>query len=181
MIVVLGLVILVVAVVVAVAGVFSNLGSGHALTHTFSVLGHHMTGSTGSLFLFGIVMGAVGVFGLSLLLTAARRTSRRGSAARSDLRQSRRDTAAVSQDRDTLIDQRDSARAYQSADPRVNGSPPSERNLGPANGARGGRLFGRRPRREQLVAVPVACDPDQSTGSDPAPERVATPAASERN
>jgi uncharacterized membrane protein len=158
MIVVLGLVILVVAVVVAVAGVFSNLGSGHALTHTFSVLGHHMTGSTGSLFLFGIVMGAVGVFGLSLLLTAARRTSRRGSAARSDLRQSRRDTAAVSQDRDSLIDQRESAREYVAVDPRVNGSP-----------------------REQLVAVPATGDLDQSTGSDPAPERVFTAAPSERN
>jgi hypothetical protein len=87
MILVLGLLILVVAVVVAVAGVFSNLGSGHAF-RGFAVLGHHVTGSTGTLLLFGIVVGAVGVFGLSLLLTAARRTSRRGGAARSDLRQS---------------------------------------------------------------------------------------------
>jgi uncharacterized membrane protein len=70
-----------------------------------------MTGTTGTLFLFGIVVGAVGVFGLSLLLTAARRTSRRGGAARSDLRQSRRDTAALTQDRDNLMDQRESARA----------------------------------------------------------------------
>jgi len=148
LIVVLGLVILVVAVVVAVAGVFSNLGGGH---------------------------------GLSLLLSAARRTSRRGSAARSDLRQSRRDTAAVSQDRDNLIDQRESARAYASVDPGVNGSPPSERNLGPGSGAHRRRLFERRPHREQLVAVPVSGDLDQSTGSDPAPARVVTPAASERD
>jgi hypothetical protein len=181
MIIVLGLLILVVAVVVAVAGVFSNLGHGHLLTHTFSVLGHQMTGSTGTLFLFGIVVGAVGVFGLSLLLTAARRTSRRGGAARSELRQSRLDTAAVSQDRDTLIDQRESARVYVSVDPRVNGSPPSERNLRPDNGARRGRLFERRPQQEQLVAVPASGDLDQSTGPDPAPERVVTPAASERN
>jgi len=175
MIVVLGLLILVVAVVVAVAGVFSNLGRGHGLTHTFSVLGHHVTGATGTLFLYGIVVGAVGVFGLSLLLTAARRTSRRGGAARSDLTQSRRDTVAVSQDRDSLIDQRESARVYGSVDPQVNGSPPSERNLGPDNGARRGHLIERQPHREQLVAVPATGDLDQSTGSVPAPERVVTP------
>jgi hypothetical protein len=50
----------------------------------------------------GLVIGAVGVFGLSLLLTAARRTSRRGGPARSDLMQ------------------RESARAFTPA--------PSERN-----------------------------------------------------
>ena len=78
MIVVLGLVILVAAVVVGVAGVLSNTGSGHALTHGFSVFGSHVTGSTGRLFLYGIVVGAVAMFGLSLLLVGERRTSRRG-------------------------------------------------------------------------------------------------------
>lgn len=170
MILVLGLLILLVAVVVAVAGVFSNLGSGHAF-HGFAVLGHHVTGSTGTLFLFGIVVGAVGVFGLSLLLAAARRTSRRGGAARSDLRQSRRDTAALTQDRDNLMDQRESARAYA----RVDGSPPSDRNPVPEGGARRGRLFERRPDREQIVAAPASADLHQSTGSDRTPERVVTP------
>jgi Sec-independent protein translocase protein TatA len=110
-IVVLGLIILVAAVVVGVAGVLSNAGSGHALTHGFSVFGYHVTGSTGTLFLYGIVVGAVAVFGLSLLLVGARRTSRRGSAARRGLKRSRRETAAVSKERDDLIDQRETARA----------------------------------------------------------------------
>jgi hypothetical protein len=172
MIIVLGLIILVVAVVVAVAGVFSNFGRGHALTQTFSVLGHHVTGSTGTLFLFGIVVGAVGVFGLSLLLTAARRTSRRGGAARSDLRQSRRDTAAVSQDRDSLvIGQRESAREYAPADPRVNGSPLADLNLVPDDRARRGRVIERRPHREQVVAAPASGDPDQSRGAEPVATR----------
>ncbi len=48
MLVVLGLIILVAAVVVGVAGVFNNVGSGHALTHDFSVFGYHITGSTGA-------------------------------------------------------------------------------------------------------------------------------------
>jgi hypothetical protein len=172
MILVLGLLVLVVAIVVAVAGVFSNLGSGHSF-HGFAVLGHHVTGSTGTLFLFGIVVGAVGVFGLSLLLAAARRTSRRGGAARSDLKQSRRDTAAVTQDRDKLMDQREAARAYVQADQQVDGSPPSDRNLVP--GARLGRLFERRSHREPIVTAPASADLEQATGSDAASERVVTP------
>ena len=106
MIVILGLIILIAAVIAGVAGVLTNGGGGHALTHGFAVFGYHVTGSTGTLFLYGIVVGAVALAGLSLLLTGARRTSRRGRAARRGLRQSRQDTAAVSQDRDELIDQR---------------------------------------------------------------------------
>jgi hypothetical protein len=110
MFVVLGLIILVAAVVVGVAGVFNNVGSGHALTHGFSLFGYHMTGSTGALFLYGIVVGAAAILGLGLLLAGARRTSRRGRAARRELKQSRPQTAAVSQDRD-LIGQRENAQA----------------------------------------------------------------------
>ena len=111
MIVILGLVILVAAVIVGVGGVLGNGGSGHALSHGFALFGYHVTGSTGTLFLYGIVVGAVALFGLSLLLAGARRTSLRGRAARRGLKQSRHETAAVSQDRDDMIDQRDTARA----------------------------------------------------------------------
>jgi len=123
MIIILGLVVLVAAVVVGVAGVLSNAGSAHALSH-FSVLGYHLTGSTGTLFLSGIVVGAAGLLGLSLLLAGARRTSRRGSAARRGLRQSRRETAAASQERDDLIDQRDTARASHASTPTNGTAPP---------------------------------------------------------
>jgi hypothetical protein len=43
--------------------VFNNLGSGHALTHGFSVFGYHETGFTGVLFLYGIVIGAAALLG----------------------------------------------------------------------------------------------------------------------
>jgi hypothetical protein len=112
MIIILGLIILVAAVVVGVAGILVNHGGGHALVDPFAVFGYHVTGSTGTLFLYGIVVGAVGVAGLCLLLAGARRTSRRGRAARRGLRQSRQETAAVSRDRDDLIDQRETARAH---------------------------------------------------------------------
>ncbi|MGZ4590639.1 MAG: hypothetical protein ACXV2I_07600 [Actinomycetes bacterium] len=131
MIVIIGLIILMAAVVVGVAGVLGNAGSGHALTHGFSVFGYHVTGSTGTLFLYGIVVGAIAVLGLGLLLAGVRRTSRRGRAARSELRQSRRETATVSQDRDDLIDQRETARADQAAEARRTAGPDSDGQTNP--------------------------------------------------
>lgn len=94
MIVIIGLVILVAAVLVGVAGVFANSGSTHTLTDDFAVFGYHVTGSTGVLFLYGIVVGGIGIAGLCLLLAGARRTARRGRAARRELEAARRDTAA---------------------------------------------------------------------------------------
>ena len=144
MIIILGLVILIAAVVVAVAGVFGNHGIGHALVHPFGVLGYHVTGSEGRLFFYGIVVGAVGMAALSLLLAAARRTSRRGSDARRSLRQSRQETAAVSRDRDELLDQRETARAY-TASTLDNGTPSGDSGQGADDGRGGGlHLFGRR-------------------------------------
>ena len=59
MIIILGLIILIAAVIAGAAGVLGNGGTGHALTHPFAVFGYHVTGSTGTLFLYGIVVGAL--------------------------------------------------------------------------------------------------------------------------
>ncbi|MFD4561223.1 hypothetical protein ACFWP5_44090 [Streptomyces sp. NPDC058469] len=109
--IILGLLILVAAVVIGVAGVLSNSGSAHELTGGFSVFGVDVTGSTGTLFLYGVVVGAAALLGLSLLLTGTRRTARRGRSARRGLKQSRLETAAAEQERGVLINERDSARA----------------------------------------------------------------------
>jgi hypothetical protein len=171
MIVVVGLVILVAAVVAGVAGVLGNGGSGHSLTH-FGVLGYHVTGSTGTLFLYGIVLGAVGLFGLGLLLAGARRTARRGREARRGLRQSRRETAAVSKDRDDLIGQRETARAY-TASTLGDDAPAGEADLSPARGRPSWRhLFGRRSEQPREVA---SAQPESSSG-EPVPDvRAAAP------
>ena len=100
-----GLIILVVALLVGLVGVLTNSGSAHALTQDFTVFGYHVTGSTGTLFLSGIVVGAAAMLGLSLLLAGARRTYRRAESARRRLRQSRNETAAVRQERDVLLEQ----------------------------------------------------------------------------
>src|SRR6476660_4740023 len=104
MLVVVGLIVLLVAVIVGIVGVLSNAGPTHSLTENFSVFGYHVTGSTGTLFLFGIVVGAVALLGLSVLLAGARRTAYRGRDARRRLARSERETAFVKHDRDTLLE-----------------------------------------------------------------------------
>ncbi|MFB7909867.1 hypothetical protein ACFC1T_25865 [Kitasatospora sp. NPDC056076] len=107
MIIVFGLILLAAAAVVAVAAVVGNAGSGHALNSTFTVFGQHLHGSTGTLFLYGIAVGAVGMLGLALLLAGARR----GATTRHALHHSRGETAAMSRRRDEAVEQRDTARA----------------------------------------------------------------------
>jgi hypothetical protein len=155
MIIILGLVILVAAVIAGVAGVLANGGHAHAVTH-FAVFGYHVTGSTGTLFLYGIVIGVLGMFGLSLLLAGARRTSRRGRDARRGLAQSRRETAAVSQHRDDLIGQRDTARAYTASTPGDDGATRNGSDPGLRGPSLSERLFGRRPAHPQAAPQPEA-------------------------
>jgi hypothetical protein len=164
--IIIGLIILVAAIVAGVAGILGN-GDMHGLAHGFSVAGYHVT-SSGTVFLYGIAVGAAALFGLWLLLAGVARTSRRGRAARRGLRQSRRETAAsrqetaaVSKDRDELIGQRDTARAYTASTlgdgaPSGNGAPPAGRNPSPDDSRRSRpRLFGRRAASRQPVTVPA--------------------------
>jgi hypothetical protein len=184
MILVVGLIILVAAVIVGVAGVLGNGGSDHGLTHGFAVFGYHVTGSTGTLFLGGIVVGVIGLFGLILLLGGARRTARRGRAGRRRLQQSRRETAVVSQERDDLIGQREAARAdtasaqgngsspVDTASAPRNGSPPADRHLSPDDGRRSWRqMFGQRPAPQQTPAPgPTAATDQEPLNGQPAPD-----------
>ena len=176
MIIILGLVILLAAVIVGLAGVFSNSGSGHALTHDFAVFGYHVTGSTGTLFLYGIVVGAIGLLGLGLLLAGARRASRRGRVARRGLKQSRRETASASQERDALLGERETARAHAANEP---GAGPGQPGAGP-NEASPARPVGHNRsipedgRRRWLprLVKPRAASEGPATGS-PAPDTAA--------
>ncbi|ORL34720.1 hypothetical protein A5N78_00415 [Prescottella equi] len=91
--IIIGLILLIAAVAIGVAGVVNNTGTAHELQDDFTVFGVHVTGSTGTLFLAGLVVGAAGMLGLALLLAGARRTSRKARHARHELE--RRDAAAV--------------------------------------------------------------------------------------
>ncbi|MEU3908640.1 hypothetical protein [Streptomyces goshikiensis] len=98
MILILGLIILIAALIVAVAGVMANLGSAHELTNDFSVSGYHVTSSAGALFLYGIAIGALALLGLALMLAGARRAARRD-----DSIASKRESAVVDREREDLI------------------------------------------------------------------------------
>lgn len=107
MIVLVGLALFIIAMVVGMVGVLANGGTGHELpSDSFTVLGYHVTGSTGILFLCGILVGVAGLIGLSVLLAGAQRSASRGTRARNELRESRRETAAVSRERDAIVEQR---------------------------------------------------------------------------
>jgi hypothetical protein len=169
MIIILGLVILVAAVIAGVGGVLANGGHAHEVTH-FAVFGYHVTGSTGTLFLYGIVTGALAMAGLSMLLAGARRTSRRGREARRGLAQSRRETAAVSADRDDLTGQRDTARAYTASTLGDDGTARIGSDPGPRRPSLSERLFGRRPAHQQAAPQPAP-----PASQSPAPVPVAQP------
>lgn len=100
MIVIVGLVVLLLAVIVGFTGVLNNAGAAHPLSENFSVLGYHVTGSTGTLFLFGIVIGALAMLGMSVLLAGAHRTAGRGRDARRELQRSQREAELLSRDRE---------------------------------------------------------------------------------
>ena len=104
MMVIVGLIVLLIGVIVGTVGVLGNAGATHPLAENFSVLGYHVTGSTGTLFLSGIVVGAVGLLGLSVLLAGARRSAVRGRDARRNLARSQREMAFVKRHRTQELD-----------------------------------------------------------------------------
>ncbi len=152
MIVIVGLVVLLMAVIVGFTGVLANAGPAHPLTENFSVLGYHVTGSTGTLFLFGIVVGAVATLGLSVLLAGARRTAGRGRDTRHQLARSQRETAFLNQERDQRLEHQQADTASGTG---VNPQPaPTPRNRIP--------LLGRFSRGRQPTGsrrTPVGTDP----------------------
>jgi hypothetical protein len=92
--------IVIVGLVVVIVGFTGLLTNAHPLPENFAVFGYHVTGSTGTLFLFGIVVAAVAMLGLSVLLAGARRTAGRGRDSRQELKRSQRETAFVNQERE---------------------------------------------------------------------------------
>ncbi|QPG71846.1 MULTISPECIES: hypothetical protein [Mycobacteriaceae] len=104
MIVIIGLVVLLMAMIAGFAGVLTNSGAAHPLTENFSLLGYHVTGSTGAVFLAGIAVGAVAMLGLAVLLAGAQRTAGRGRDARHQLKDSQRETALLNQERDQRLE-----------------------------------------------------------------------------
>jgi hypothetical protein len=88
--IIIGLILLIAAVVVGVAAVSSNIGAAHTLPNGFTVFAHYFSGSTGMLFLGGVVIGAIGMLGLSMTLSGYWRSTMQRAADRRELRKTRR-------------------------------------------------------------------------------------------
>lgn len=111
MMVILGVILLVAAVVTGVTGVVVNSDDAHALTDDFSIFGYAVTGSTGTLFLLGIAVGAVAALGLAMILSATSRERRRRLATRGQLREVRAEAESAKAERDDLLARVDSGAA----------------------------------------------------------------------
>lgn len=136
MIIFIGLVLLIAAVVVGVVGVLTNSGDEHAITDGFSVFGYDVTGSTGTLFLYGIVVGAVGLLGLSLLMAGARRSSRKARNARREAKDARKEATEAQHDRDRIAEQNSALAADSNAGAPPHRTAPAPHDAaGPSSGA----------------------------------------------
>ena len=115
MIAVIGLLVLVVAVVLAAVGFGANSGLDHPLGSDFTFAGLHLSGlSTGQLFLYGVVVGVAGMLGLSMLLgNFSRRLASRGS--RRELKGSRARNDELVLERERLTQQLADERADRRA------------------------------------------------------------------
>jgi hypothetical protein len=141
MIVIIGLLILLAAAGVAVAGVAANSGSAHPVGDSFLIFGQSITGlSIGQVFLFGIITAVVGMLGLAMLFgTFNRRLASRGS--RRALKGSQRESATLRLDRERLTQQLDDERSERlrndaAPDPDIS---PAVSDADPAEAARGRR------------------------------------------
>lgn len=114
--IVLGLLLLVAAVVLALVGVLSNLGSSHLLGSNFEVLGYHITGSSGRLLLYGVILGAAGMLGLNLLLAGLGRGIKHRASTRRQLKADRQDNKRLAGERDRLGQQLQDERAAPGAE-----------------------------------------------------------------
>jgi hypothetical protein len=123
--------IVIVGLVVVIVGFTGLLTNAHPLPENFAVFGYHVTGSTGTLFLFGIVVGAVAMLGLSVLLAGARRTAGRGRDSRHELKRSQRETAFLNQEREQRLEHQQVGAAGGSA---VNPPAPTPRSRVPLLG-----------------------------------------------
>ena len=112
MVVIIGLVVLLATAAVVAIGVFTNSGSSHALGD-FGIFGLHINnGSTGMLFFYGVAAGVVGMLGLTLLWGAFTRRIASGGMRR-ELKNTKRETENLRNDRDRLNKELEQERSNQ--------------------------------------------------------------------
>jgi len=107
----LGLLLLVIAIVIVLVGVLSNMGSSHLLARSFEIFGYHVSGSTGRLLLIGFILGALAMLGVNLLLAGLGRGIKRRVSTRRQLKADSRENKRLETERDQLAHRLEDERA----------------------------------------------------------------------
>ena len=113
----LGLLLLAGAGLTVLVGFFANNGSDHTIPGGFELFGYDISGSTGRLFLYGAIVGVVGMLGLNLLLTGLGRGVKHKVANRRERKTYRRGNETLQEERDRLARELDDERAARAAEP----------------------------------------------------------------
>ena len=127
---VIGLILLLLALIVGLVGVLANLSAGAALTGGFNIFGLAYDGTSGQLFLFGIVVGAIAMLGIGLVFGALGRRRE----ARRELKESRREAEDLRRQHDRLAQELEEERAQRPAATTTQGTRAAETGS-PATGA----------------------------------------------
>ena len=111
MIIGIGLIVLAIALIFAVAGVETNMDIGQHPGGNFAIFGQHLSSpSTGQIYLYGIVIGIAVALGMSILYWAfLRRLSARKL--RRELKEARTETSTLRADLDRISQQLENERA----------------------------------------------------------------------
>ena len=113
----LGMLLLAGAGLTVLVGFFANNGSDHTIPGGFELFGYDISGSVGRVFLYGAIVGVVGMLGLNLLLTGLGRGVKHKVANRRERKTYRRENETLQEERDRLARELDDERAARAAEP----------------------------------------------------------------
>jgi ABC-type Na+ efflux pump permease subunit len=113
--IVAGLLVLLAVGAIGIARITAYNGTTHSSPFRLDVTGYHLQGPGSRLFLFGLLIGALAMLGLSTMVAGLGRGFRRRPAARQLLTGSRQPTSALQEHNDQVTRDRDVADDWSAA------------------------------------------------------------------
>jgi len=129
----LGLLLLAGAGVTVLVGFLANNGAENSIPNGFEVFGYDINTTTGRLFLYGAIVGVVGLLGLNLLLSGLGRGVKHRAASRRERKTYRHRTETLQEERDRLAGELEEERAARARENDVGrAAGPGETSTPPA-------------------------------------------------